>query len=75
MPRGIVDLILENKRKFYTGEIRNKFFEELDQNIAVSQNFSIISQESNSGDSKSLWKNLRQVGQKISDELFYENVK
>lgn len=73
MARGIIDLIQENKRRFYAGEIRNSFYEDSyiskdrkRQNVVIVDNTSEVEQQS------SFWMNLKKYGHKFSEDLFYE---
>lgn len=71
MHRGIIDLIQENRKRFYAGEIRNRFYEDNEARNHV--HMSEIEQQAFDGySSTSLWKNLKQFGQKFTDDLFYE---
>ena len=75
MSRGIIDLIQENKRRFYAGEIRNSFYDEANDYRVSGQRTVIIDKAHEEIDSSSLWQNLKSFGQKISEDLFYEPAK
>jgi len=74
MARGVVDLIQENKRRFYAGEIRNSFYEE--SCASNNKGETVIIDHSGSDKAQaSIWKSLKTYGQKFSDDLFYEPIK
>jgi len=76
MSRGIIDLIQENKRRFYAGEIRNRFYEESEKVLKTNQNTVYVNHsEQDDVLQTSFWKNLKVFSQKISEDLFYEPVK
>jgi len=75
MSRGIIDLIQENKRRFYKGEIRNLFYEEPFAIRGSRQRTIIIENADNEIDSLSFWQNLKTFGQKFTEDLFYEPAK
>ncbi|MCD6090616.1 MAG: hypothetical protein J7J72_03890 [Bacteroidales bacterium] len=75
MSRGIIDLIQENKRRFYKGEIRNCFYEEASISREKRANSTIINKSFSASNPTSLWDNLKTIGQKFSKELFYEPIK
>lgn len=67
MSRGIIDLIQENKRLFYAGKIRNRFYEQGEQQKKTMPIISIQSTEQppERHNFKSFW-------QKMNESLFYE---
>lgn len=75
MSRGIVDLIQDNKRRFYAGEIRNNYFE-LPKSERDKMQSTIIN-EPDDADIKqtSVWQNLKSLGQKLNEDIFYETVR
>ncbi len=75
MSRGIADLIKENKKRFYAGEIRNYFKYEVAQLQTEEETSLPIEDRLNSNSSTSVWTNLRLFGRKLSTEIFYEPVK
>lgn len=75
MPRGIIDLIQENKRRFYAGQIRNSFYDEPYANRGSRQRTIIRDDETDELDSLSLWQNIKTFGQKFTEDLFYEPAK
>ncbi|RLD39477.1 MAG: hypothetical protein DRI74_00670 [Bacteroidetes bacterium] len=75
MARGIIDLIQENKRRFYAGEIRNNFYEESFDSDKERGGTVVVDNISTKKTQTSFWKNIKIYGQKFSDELFYETVK
>ena len=74
MARGIVDLIQENKRRFYAGEIRNSFYEEPFETNENRRNTVIIDNSSSGRSQTSFWQNMKIQGQKFSEDFFYETV-
>lgn len=74
MARGVVDLIQENKRRFYAGEIRNSFYEESFTSNGKGETV-IIDNTASDNAQASIWKSLKIYGQKFSDDLFYEPAK
>jgi len=72
MSSEIISLILENKKRFYRGELRNRYF---DYSVSTSNqkaiHFEVVNHDvDNPNDS--LWQNFKNFGQRITDELFYE---
>lgn len=75
MARGVIDLIQENKRRFYAGEIRNNFYEESYDSKDKREDTIVIDNTISQEPQISIWKSLKFYGQKISDDLFYEPAK
>jgi hypothetical protein len=75
MARGVVDLIQENKRRFYAGEIRNSFYKESYNANPKSGDAVVVDHRESNTAQTSIWKSLKIYGQKFSDDLFYEPVK
>jgi len=75
MSRGIADLIKENKKRFYAGEIRNYFKDEVVQ-LQTEEETVLQNEDSlNSNSPTSVWTNLRLFGRKLSADIFYEPIK
>lgn len=75
MAQGIIDLILENKKRFYRGEIRNYFYEDLNHSSKQKVNPVLIEQSADKQNRTSWWNNLKTKGIKLSEEFFYEPAK
>lgn len=71
MSKRIIDLIQENKRRFYLGEIRNEFYADHHESSRYTHTRQLneTSDETNNG----LWGSLKHLGQKITTDLFYES--
>ena len=74
MARSLAELIQENKRRFYSGEICNHFFDE--ENTKRTRSNKLVSDKSISDlpEQSSLWDNFKSIKQKLTDELFYAPV-
>lgn len=75
MARGIIELIKENKKRFYRGEIRNYFYEEPLLSGEKKKNPVIITSSTTPPIQASYWENLILLGRRFKEELFYEPVK
>lgn len=75
MARGIIDLIKENKTRFYRGEIRNFYFDDPAKLKAQTNQAAIIDNSSENQSEISYWESLVTFGKKFRNELFYEGVK
>lgn len=75
MSRGIVDLIHENKKRFYAGEIRNCFYDEPYASRGKRQRVIVVDNSEEENEQGSLWQNLKNFGQRISEDIFYEPAK
>jgi hypothetical protein len=75
MSRGIADLIKENKKRFYSGEIRNYYKDEVVSDSREEEK-SLQSEDLLSSNSPaSVWTSLRLIGRKLGAEIFYEPLK
>ncbi len=74
MARGVIDLIQENKRRFYAGEIRNNFYEKPYDSDDKRETV-VVDNTSSDMQQTSIWRSLKTYGQKFSDDLFYEPIK
>ena len=59
MQRGIIDLIQENKSRFYAGEIRNSYYDEPYAHRGCRQRTIIRDEAMDEVDALSLWRNLK----------------
>lgn len=75
MARGVVDLIQENKKRFYAGEIRNSFYENTSFEEEEKKDTVVVDKRDKSTAQRSFWKNIKLYSQKFSADLFYEPVK
>ncbi|MDA3906767.1 MAG: hypothetical protein PF484_11895 [Bacteroidales bacterium] len=75
MSRAIIDLIQENKRRFYKGEIRNCFYEEPYSPSERKENSTLRVKATTITEPVSMWHNLKTFGQKFRENLFYEPAK
>ena len=75
MARGVVDLIQENKKRFYAGEIRNSFYEDSYDASRKSRDAVVVDYRDSNTSQTSIWRSLKIYSQKFSDDLFYEPVK
>ncbi|MFH1001519.1 MAG: hypothetical protein V1783_11865 [Bacteroidota bacterium] len=73
MSQGIISLILENKKRFYKGELRNRYFE-TNLKLEVNSGTKITSSKTDENHVFTGWDNLKNLGKRISNELFYEGL-
>lgn len=71
MSKRIIDLIQENKRRFYLGEIRNEFYADHHESSRYIHTRQM--DEHSDEPSGGLWSSLKHFGEKITTDLFYES--
>ncbi len=75
MARGIIDLIQENRKRFYRGELRNYYFKDLHPSSDMHGN-PVMEKPSEPRENKvKWWDNLKAKGIKFGEEFFYEPAK
>jgi len=75
MARGIIELIEENKKRFYRGEIRNYLYDEPLSSREIKKNPVKVTSSTVIPNQSSYWENLIVFGRRFTEELFYEPVK
>ncbi|MBN1650153.1 MAG: hypothetical protein JW857_02425 [Bacteroidales bacterium] len=75
MARGIIDLIQENRKRFYRGELRNYFFDDLNPSSNTNGNTVLDKPSEKRKNQVNWWDNLKAKGLKFGEEFFYEPAK